>query len=250
MAPAHRQRGYAMPADAAGRQRRLVARGQPDRRAELCSDVRRRVDLLQHGLVLHHRHPDGRRLSVSGAVRPDDHRRPEEHQHGDVGRPTGDPGHRQGARGARSQRHPVLRGERRAVRVAAAENRRRRAEDGGQGRGGVLRAGLGECPKKVDESVCDVENDRGAPTFDACDPTDPCCTHADVADAEWCPAELRRRLLPEVALPLHPEARHVAVGDRSKLPSRLRQRLRVRALPRRAGRSSRPWRTASTSACV
>ena len=46
--------------------------------------------------------------------------------------------------------------------------------------------GLGECPKKVDASVCDVENDRGAPTFDACDPTDPCCTHADVADAEWC----------------------------------------------------------------
>ena len=92
--------------------------------------------------------------------------------------------------------------------------------------------GLGECPKKVDESVCDVENDRGAPTFDECDPTDPCCTHADVADAEWCQRNCDDDYCPRSHCRCIPKPKAARWGYYSELPPRLRQRLRrVRTLP-------------------
>ena len=198
-------------------------------------------------LVLHHRHPDGRR-HLSGAVRPtitDDRRTSTRRRRKTYGRS------RASARSARRSfsAASVLRGERRAVRVAAAENRRRRAEDGGEGRGGVLRAG----PRRVPEEGRRVGlRHRERPQradLRRVRPDKPVLHARRRCRRRWCQRNCDDDYCPRShcrAL----EAQSGAVGDRTKLPPRLRQRLRRVPALADAGQSSRPWRTASTSACV
>ena len=186
VAPAHRQRGYAMPADAAGRQRRLVARGQPDRSAELCSMCGGASIFCNTGSC----YTTGTQMGDAYLYRvrcvrtiTDDRRNINAATSEDL----------RAIQGIGKERAALVLG---GIPYFAAndeqfESQLLRIDGVGQKTADKVVAafyapGLGECPKKVDESVCDVENDRGAPTFDECDPTDPCCTHADVADAEWC----------------------------------------------------------------